>query len=90
MQPYRLEMGTLLCHKAGKDLYAFWGETPLDAINAELDAMPRRWWSIWPPRSISRQRSAASSRGTVIQPVFEDWKNGKYKIISFTPSGRAA
>ena len=22
-------------------------------------------------------------QGTVIQPVFEDWKNGKYKIISF-------
>ena len=41
MQPYRLEMGTKLANKGGKDLYAFWGERLLDAINAELATMPR-------------------------------------------------
>ena len=30
MQPYRLEMGTKFANQAGKDLYAFWGETLLD------------------------------------------------------------
>src|SRR5512139_1094063 len=40
MQPYRLEMGTKFANKGGKDLYAFWGERLLDAINAELDGMP--------------------------------------------------
>ena len=41
MQPYRLEMGTKFANKAGKDLYAYWGERLLDAINAELAEMPR-------------------------------------------------
>ena len=33
MQPYRLEMGTKFANKAGKDLYTFWGETLVKAIN---------------------------------------------------------
>ncbi len=33
IQPYRLEMGTKLPTKAGKDLYAFWGDQITDAIN---------------------------------------------------------
>jgi cytoplasmic iron level regulating protein YaaA (DUF328/UPF0246 family) len=41
MQPYRLEMGARFVNAAGKDLYAFWGETLLDAINGELAGMPR-------------------------------------------------
>ena len=29
-------------------------------------------------------------KATVIQPVFEDWKNGRYKIISFFAKRPAA
>ncbi len=83
IQPYRLEMGTKLANPQGKDLYAFWGERLNAAINAELAAMPRpvlvnlaseEYFKALVPRKIA---------GTVIQPVFEDCKSGRYKTISF-------
>ena len=36
MQPYRLEMGTKLENKRGKDLYEFWGNTITEALNEAI------------------------------------------------------
>lgn len=83
MQPYRLEMGTKFANQAGKDLYAFWGEQLLDAINAELATMPRPVVVNLASEEYFKAAVGRKIQGTVIQPVFEDWKNGKYKIISF-------
>lgn len=83
MQPYRLEMGTRFKNAAGKDLYAFWGETLLDAINTELDAMPRPVAVNLASEEYFKAAIGRKFKGELIQPVFEDWKNGKYKIISF-------
>ncbi len=83
MQPYRLEMGTKFANKAGKDLYAFWGETLLNAINAELADMPRPVVVNLASEEYFKAAVGRKIKGTVIQPVFEDWKGGKYKIISF-------
>lgn len=83
MQPYRLEMGTKFANKAGKDLYAFWGETLLQAINAELAEMPRPVVINLASEEYFKAAVGRKINATVIQPVFEDWKNGQYKIISF-------
>jgi len=83
MQPYRLEMGTKFANRSGKDLYAFWGETLLDAINAELDAMPRPVVVNLASEEYFKAAVGRKLKGTLIQPVFKDWKGGKYKIISF-------
>jgi hypothetical protein len=83
MQPYRLEMGTKFANKVGKDLYAFWGERLLKAINAELDAMPRPVAINLASEEYFKAALGRKIKGELIQPVFEDWKNGKYKIISF-------
>jgi len=83
MQPYRLEMGTKFANKAGKDLYAFWGETLLDTINAELDAMLYPVAINLASEEYFKAAVGRKFQGRLIQPVFEDWKNGKYKIISF-------
>jgi len=83
MQPYRLEMGTKLANKGGKDLYAFWGERLLDAINAELEAMPRPVAVNLASEEYFKAAVGRKFKGQLIQPVFEDWKSGKYKIISF-------
>jgi hypothetical protein len=83
MQPYRLEMGTKFANKAGKDLYAFWGETLVDAINAELDGMPRPVAVNLASEEYFKAALGRKINGQVIQPVFEDWKNGNYKIVSF-------
>ena len=83
MQPYRLEMGTKFRNAGGKDLYAFWGETLLDAINAELDAAPRPVVINLASEEYFKAAVGRKLKGQLIQPVFEDWKGGKYKIISF-------
>lgn len=83
MQPYRLEMGTRFANAAGKDLYAFWGETLLDAINGELAGMPRPVAVNLASEEYFKAAIGRKITGQVIQPVFEDWKSGRYKIITF-------
>jgi len=83
MQPYRLEMGTKFANEGGKDLYAFWGERLLDAINDELAEMPRPVAVNLASEEYFKAAVGRKIKGELIQPVFEDWKNGKYKIISF-------
>jgi cytoplasmic iron level regulating protein YaaA (DUF328/UPF0246 family) len=83
MQPYRLEMGTKLANAAGRDLYAFWGEKLLAAINGELAAMARPVAVNLASEEYFKAVVARKVRGEVIQPVFEDWNNGRYRIVSF-------
>jgi cytoplasmic iron level regulating protein YaaA (DUF328/UPF0246 family) len=83
IHPYRLEMGTKLATPGGKDLYAFWGETITEALNKELAAT--RSTAVVNLASEEYFKSVKPKRldAPVIAPVFEDWKNGQYKIISF-------
>jgi cytoplasmic iron level regulating protein YaaA (DUF328/UPF0246 family) len=83
MQPYRLEMGTRFANAKGKDLYAFWGDTLLEAINAELDAMVRPVTVNLASEEYFKAAVGRKLHGEVIQPVFEDWSGGRYKIVSF-------
>jgi len=83
MHPYRLEMGTKLANKGGKDLYAFWGTAITEALNRQLvetkSAALVNLASTEYFKSVKPKLLAAP----VIGPVFQDWKNGQYKIISF-------
>lgn len=83
MQPYRLEMGARFVNAAGKDLYAFWGETLLDAINGELAGMPRPVAVNLASEEYFKAAVGRKIQGQVIQPVFEDWKSGRYRVIAF-------
>ena len=83
IQPYRLEMGTRLVNPRGKDLYAFWGNRLRDAIQQRLDAMESPVLLNLASEEYFKAVRAKDLRARVIQPVFEDWKNGRYKIISF-------
>ena len=83
MQAYRLEMGTRLANERGKDLYTFWGSIITEHLNlvlAEqstpvvLNLASEEYFKAVKPKELS---------GRLISPVFEDEKNGKYKIISF-------
>lgn len=83
MQPYRLEMGTKLNNAKGKDLYQFWGTLLTESLNEELsdDSTPvlvnlasNEYFKAIKPKLL---------KARVITPVFKDWKNGQYKIISF-------
>jgi uncharacterized protein len=83
IHPHRLEMGTRLETAAGKDLYAFWGDTVTHAVNGAIadtgaevlvNLASEEYFKSLKPKQLSVP---------VVTPVFEDWKNGKYKIISF-------
>jgi len=83
MHPYRLEMGTRLPTPRGKDLYAFWGETVTGALNEALAANGAPAVVNLASEEYFRSVKPKLLDAPVITPVFEDWKNGKYKIISF-------
>lgn len=89
LQPYRLEMGTRFENARGKDLYAFWGERITHAINAQIERnreVAARSASVLVNCASNEYFKAVKPKklaAPVITPVFEDWKGGRYKIISF-------
>lgn len=83
MQPYRLEMGTRLANPRGKDLYAFWGERVTDAVNEALLATASRALVNLASEEYFKSVKPKNLVVPVIQPVFEDWSAGKFKVVSF-------
>lgn len=82
IQPYRLEMGTKLANASGKDLYAFWGDQLREALVKD-PAMKDGTLVNLASNEYFKAVQAKKLSGRVITPVFKDWKNGQYKIISF-------
>lgn len=83
MQPYRLEMGTSLANGRGRNLYAFWGNLVTETLNIQIashrakvlvNLASEEYFKVVKPKLLNAE---------IITPVFEDWKNGKYKVISF-------
>jgi len=83
IHPYRLEMGTRLANPGGKDLYTFWGEAITRALNAQLAETGSTALVNLASEEYFKSVKPKLLDAPVITPVFEDWKNGTYKIISF-------
>lgn len=83
MHPYRLEMGTKLTNPRGKDLYAFWGTTITEALNRQLAGTGSTALVNLASTEYFKSVKPKLLDAPVIEPVFQDWKNGQYKIISF-------
>ena len=83
MQPYRLEMGTAFKNIRGKDLYAFWGERVTDSLKKLLEQEKKPVLLNLASEEYFKVLQAKSLGCPVISPVFQDGKDGKYKIISF-------
>jgi len=83
MQPYRLEMGTRLPTAHGKDLYAFWGERITALLRADLEAARATALVNLASEEYFKSVQASGLGVPVVQPVFEDWKGGRYKVVSF-------
>lgn len=83
LQPYRLEMGTRLQTDHGANLYQFWGDQIAQYLNQRLkgDKAPTVVNLASQEYFKSVDRQALKAR--VIDCVFEDYKDGQYKIISF-------
>jgi cytoplasmic iron level regulating protein YaaA (DUF328/UPF0246 family) len=83
MQAYRLEMGTQFENKQGKDLYEFWGGKLTEQINNDLRAAKSKVLINLASNEYFKSLQANDIDAEIIVPVFKDFKNGKYKIISF-------
>ena len=83
MQPYRLEMGTSLNNVRGKDLYAFWGDRVTNSLREVLDKQKNPILLNLASEEYFKVVQAKALDCPVISPVFQDAKDGKYKIISF-------
>ena len=83
MYPYRLEMGTKMKNKRGNNLYEFWGSKVTELVNdlamdnhskAIVNLASVEYFSVLKTDQINLP---------IINPVFKDYKNGQYKIVSF-------
>lgn len=83
MWPYRLEMGSRLANPAGKDLYAFWGGQITEALNQRLAVQAEPVLINLASQEYFDAVQPAQLKARIVSPVFEDEKNGRYKIISF-------
>jgi len=83
IQPYRLEMGTRLSTERGSTLYDFWEDRITRAVNEALlrQATPVlvNLASVEYFRAVNPEKITAR----VVTPVFRDFKNGRFKVISF-------
>lgn len=88
IRPYRLEMGTRLENPRGKDLYAYWDTVIADAIERRLDTLMEEGEAREVVNLASNEYSKAarlgSLRARVVTPVFQEFRNGQYKIVSFS------
>ena len=78
MNPYRLEMGTKLQINGWKNLYEFWGESVKKDLLKDSDTIVNL-----ASNEYYKVLGNISDEANVVSPVFKDYKNGNYKIISF-------
>lgn len=83
MQPYRLEMGTSLANGKGNNLYRFWGSDIAAYLNERLSAEKEPIVINLASQEYFKAVDRQVLQARVIDCVFQDFKNGQYKIISF-------
>ena len=83
MQPYRLEMGTRLANPGGKDLYGFWGSQIADYLNQRLKGNKQPVVINLASQEYFKAVDTRTLKATAVECVFQEFKGGQYKIISF-------
>jgi len=83
MQAYRLEMGIKFENTAGKNLYDFWDNQLNKSIAKELNNSDTPVLVNLASNEYFKALKAKKFTHEVITPVFQDFKNGQYKVISF-------
>jgi len=83
LQPYRLEMGTSLANARGNNLYQFWGSQISDYLNTRLQRDKTPVIVNLASQEYFKAVDKKTLKARVVDCVFEDFKGGQYKIISF-------
>ena len=83
MQAYRLEMGTRFANQKGKNLYEFWGGQVTESLNVALAEQKDQVLINLASNEYFKVVKKPLLTAEIITPVFKDYKNGQYKVISF-------
>ena len=83
IQPYRLEMGTHLENKRGKDLYDFWGDRITLNLVAGLNNHKNKTLINLASNEYFKSINTSLLPARLITPVFKDYSKGSYKVLSF-------
>lgn len=81
IKPYRLEMGSDLKIGKTKNLYQYWDTNITQAIQSELDL--EEWVVNLASQEYFKVIKPQLLQNKIITPIFKDFKNGDYKVISF-------
>jgi cytoplasmic iron level regulating protein YaaA (DUF328/UPF0246 family) len=82
IQPYRLEMGTRLSVAEHKNLYGFWGNMIINELIAELGKSKFPFIINLASNEYSKAACLSQFGDQVITPVFKEYKNDAYKVIT--------
>jgi len=83
MQPYRLEMGSKLKTRRGKDLYDYWGTQISKRLNAEAEAIGTDILVNCASQEYFHAADTKALKLRVVTPQFYEVKGGNPKIVSF-------
>ena len=83
MQPYRLEMGTPLKAGHANNLYQYWGTRISEHLNERLQGEAEPVVVNLASQEYFKVVNLKALNASVVECVFEDFKNSDYKVISF-------
>lgn len=83
IRPYRLEMGTKLTNRKGKNLYEFWNMQITSAINQQLATINAETLINLASIEYFKSIKIKHINGQIISPVFKDYSKGEYRTIGF-------
>jgi len=83
IMPYRLEMGTKLSIGSHKNLYNFWGDAITKLLLEDMDKANSDTLVNLASNEYFKAVNKKIFAKRIVTPVFKDWKNEEYKVISF-------
>lgn len=83
IQAYRLEMGTTLKTIKGSHLYAYWSEKISAQVILDIEQNKSKHVVNLASEEYAKAAQLKSLPVPVIQPVFQDYSAGKFKVVSF-------
>ncbi len=83
IQPYRLEMGTNLKNKKGKNLYHFWGDQVTDMINEDLSKYKSKILVNLASNEYFKVINKKKLEADILDIDFREYRGDTLKFISF-------
>lgn len=83
MQAYRLEMGTRLSNRRGKNLYEFWGDRITKLLNEDIAAEGSGLVLNLASKEYFKSIKPQQLNARILTVHFKDEKEGKFRIIAF-------